>query len=98
LKQNRKAACGKHREEILNQLRGMTKSEPYDPEEYISPANLSTDFERDIKADIVPSVEVKLLFHWLFSYCVIIPDSGFLVLRSFSIQPCIVYLCACINN
>lgn len=57
LPKNRKAACGKHREEILNQLRGMTKSEPYDPEEYISPANLSTDFERDIKADIVPSVE-----------------------------------------
>lgn len=57
LPKNRKAACGRHREEILNQLREMTKSEPYDPEEYIPPANLSTGFDCDVKADIVSSNE-----------------------------------------
>jgi len=86
LKQNRKAACGRHREEILNQLREMTKSEPYDPEEYIRPPNLFPGFDCDVKADIVPSNEVKLLF--IYCFCtvlsILIPDNGFLVLRPFS--------------
>lgn len=62
LNQNRKAACGRHQEEILNQLREMVKSEPLDPEEYMQPKNLSTGFEHDTKDDIIPSNEVKLLF------------------------------------
>ena len=77
----------------------MTKSEPYDPEEYIPPANLSASFDCDVKADIVPSNEVELLF--ISCFCTVlsifVPDYGFLVLRQFS--TCIVYyLCVCINN
>ncbi|XP_027350839.1 zinc finger protein CONSTANS-LIKE 13 [Abrus precatorius] len=55
---NRKAACGRHREEILGQLRELAKSEPLDPEEqYVQSGNLSTGFERDMEADIFPSHE-----------------------------------------
>ncbi|CAI8615038.1 unnamed protein product [Vicia faba] len=57
LPKNRKAACGRQKEEILSQLREMTKSEPLDYEDYMPPRNLSTDFEHDTKADIVPSNE-----------------------------------------
>lgn len=58
LKQNRKAACGRQKEEILSQLREMTKSEPLDYEEYMPSRSLSTDFEHDTKTDIAPINEV----------------------------------------
>lgn len=58
LKQNRKAACGRQKEEILRQLREMTKSEPLDQEDYMPSRSLSIDFEHDTKADIVPINEV----------------------------------------
>ncbi|KAK7337399.1 hypothetical protein VNO77_17970 [Canavalia gladiata] len=53
LPKNRKAACGRHKEEILGQLRELAKSEPLDPEEqFVQSGNLSTGFERDLEADI----------------------------------------------
>jgi len=67
--QNRKAACGRHREEILSQLRELAKSEPLDLEQYVQPGNLSSAFERDVEVDIYPYHEVKLLLH-LFCTCV----------------------------
>ncbi|ESW35056.1 hypothetical protein PHAVU_001G203000 [Phaseolus vulgaris] len=54
LPKNRKAACGRHREEILSQLRELAKSEPLDPEQSVQPGNLSSAFERDVEADIIP--------------------------------------------
>ena len=60
LNQNRKAACGRHREEILSQLRELVKSEPLDAEQqYVQSGNLPTDLEPDFKADIFPSYEVN---------------------------------------
>lgn len=100
LNQNRKAACGRHKEEIFIQLRELTKSEPLDPEpqQYLPSGNLSTGFERDMKDDIVPSHEVKLLFHWP-STCVITYQCWFLnLIMDFlfldHFQPCNVYSCA----
>lgn len=55
--QNRKAACGQHREEILSQLRELAKSEPLDLEQYVPSENLSSGFERDVEPDIFPSHE-----------------------------------------
>lgn len=65
LNQNRKAACGRHKEEVLSQLRELAKSEPLelDTEQHVQSGNLSTGFERDLEADMFPSYEVKLLFH-----------------------------------
>ncbi|KAL2345377.1 hypothetical protein Fmac_006662 [Flemingia macrophylla] len=57
LPKNRKAACGKHREEILSQLRELAKSEPLDLEQYVPSENLSSGFERHMEADIFPSHE-----------------------------------------
>ncbi|CAK8544269.1 unnamed protein product [Lathyrus sativus] len=54
LPKNRKAACGRQKEEILSQLREMTKSEPLDQEDYMPSRSLSIDFEHDTKTDIVP--------------------------------------------
>lgn len=79
--QNRKAACGQHKEEILSQLRELAKSEPLDLEPYVSSGNLSSGFEREPEADIFPSHEVKLLLN-LFCTCVflsklvLMPDDG----------------------
>ncbi|TKY61826.1 Zinc finger protein CONSTANS 13 [Spatholobus suberectus] len=57
LPKNRKAACGRHREEILSQLRELAKSEPLDLEQFVQSGNLSSGFERDLEADIFPSHE-----------------------------------------
>ncbi|RDX93666.1 Zinc finger protein CONSTANS-LIKE 13 [Mucuna pruriens] len=82
LPKNRKAACGRHKEEILSQLRELAKSEPLDLEQYVQSENLSSGFEHDVKTDIFPSREVKLL-HLFFCSCVflsmlvLVPIDGF---------------------
>ncbi|MED6155258.1 hypothetical protein PIB30_003442 [Stylosanthes scabra] len=61
LPKNRKAACGRHREEILSQLRELAKSEPLDldneQQQYLQSGNMSTDPEHDFKTDIFPPYE-----------------------------------------
>ncbi|KAK7259432.1 hypothetical protein RIF29_25039 [Crotalaria pallida] len=59
LPKNRKAACGRHKEEVLSQLRKLAKSEPLelDTEQYVPSRNLSTGFEGDLEADMFPSYE-----------------------------------------
>ncbi|KAE9598265.1 hypothetical protein Lal_00003990 [Lupinus albus] len=59
LPKNRKVACGKHKEEVLNQLCKLAKSEPLElyTEQYVPPGNLFTGFEGDFEADLFPSFE-----------------------------------------
>ncbi|XP_061369366.1 zinc finger protein CONSTANS-LIKE 13 [Gastrolobium bilobum] len=57
LPKNRKAACGRRREEILGQLRELAKSEPLDPDPHVQSEKLSSGFERDMEADLFPSHE-----------------------------------------
>ncbi|MED6117448.1 hypothetical protein PIB30_110067, partial [Stylosanthes scabra] len=60
LHQNRKAACGRHREEILSQLGELAKSEPLDNEQqYLQSGNMFMDPEHDFKTGIFPSYETK---------------------------------------
>ncbi|KAK7396847.1 hypothetical protein VNO78_18008 [Psophocarpus tetragonolobus] len=54
LPKNRKAACGKYKEEILSQLRELAKSEPLDLEQCVQSGNLASGIERDMEADIFP--------------------------------------------
>ncbi|XP_019440845.1 PREDICTED: zinc finger protein CONSTANS-LIKE 13-like isoform X2 [Lupinus angustifolius] len=59
LPKNRKVACGKHKEEVLNQLSKLAKSEPLelDNEQYVPLENLFTGFEDNLEADLFPSFE-----------------------------------------
>ncbi|KAL5123777.1 Zinc finger protein CONSTANS-LIKE 13 [Glycine soja] len=61
----RKGACGRHKEEILSQLRELIKLEPdlIHTERQGQFGNLPTDFERDVEANIFPSYEVGV-FCW----------------------------------
>lgn len=63
MNQKRKGACGRHKEEILSQLRELIKLEPdlIHAERQGQFGNLPTDFERDVEANIFPSYEVKLM-------------------------------------
>ncbi|KAK7277715.1 hypothetical protein RJT34_22730 [Clitoria ternatea] len=62
-KNRNKAACGRQKEEILNQLRELTKLEPgfiygdVDADQEMQLGNLSTGFERDVEASMFPSYE-----------------------------------------
>ncbi|XP_057718041.1 zinc finger protein CONSTANS-LIKE 13 [Arachis stenosperma] len=61
LPKNRKSSCGRHREEILSQLRELANSEPLDldseQQQYLQSGNMSTDLEHDFKTDKFPSYE-----------------------------------------
>ena len=71
MNQKRKGACGRHKEEILSQLRELIKLEPdlihgeVDAERQGQFGNLPTGFERDVEASMFPSYEVKLIFHFV---------------------------------
>ncbi|MED6155461.1 hypothetical protein PIB30_005312 [Stylosanthes scabra] len=59
--QNDKAACGRHKEEILSQLHELAKSKPLDldneQQQYLQSGNMSKDPEHDFKTDIFPYYE-----------------------------------------
>ncbi|KAG2406618.1 Zinc finger protein [Vigna angularis] len=76
LPKNRKAACGRHREEILSQLRELARSEPLDLEQYVQPENLSSAFESDVEVDIYPYHEIKLLLHFNIYLAFLFPVPG----------------------
>ncbi|CAL0311074.1 unnamed protein product [Lupinus luteus] len=59
LPKNRKVACGKHKEEVLNQLSKLAKFEPseLDTEQYVPPGNLFNGFQGDLEPDLFPSFE-----------------------------------------